>query len=40
MTACEVWLRRDYLITRGREPQEPPCTHPPTDCPPTELETR
>jgi hypothetical protein len=32
--ACEVWLRRDYLIRRGREPDEPPCGHNPQRCPP------
>lgn len=28
---CEVWLRRDFLIRHGIEPDEPPCHC--TDCP-------
>ena len=30
--ACVTWLRRDYLISHGREPDEPPCDHSPDDC--------
>jgi hypothetical protein len=32
--ACEIWLRRDYLIRHGRAPDEPPCGHDPQHCPP------
>jgi hypothetical protein len=32
--ACDIWLRRDYLIRCGREPEEPPCGHDPQQCPP------
>ncbi len=34
--ACETWLRRDYLLRHGHEPDEPPCGHDPDHCPPTE----
>lgn len=36
MNACEIWLRRDFLLTRGIEPDEPPCDHDPLDCPPND----
>jgi hypothetical protein len=32
--ACDIWLRRDYLIRRGHTPDEPPCGHDPQQCPP------
>lgn len=34
-TDCETWLRRDYLLRHGHQPdqiEEPPCTC--ADCPP------
>lgn len=31
--ACEVWLRRDFLLRHGHTPDEPPCEH--DDCPET-----
>lgn len=31
--ACEVWLRRDYLLRHGIEPDEPACDHDPEHCP-------
>lgn len=32
--ACEVWLRRDYLLRHELEPDEPACDHNPEHCPP------
>jgi hypothetical protein len=32
MIACEVWLRRDYLLRHGIRPDEPECGC--DDCPP------
>lgn len=37
MMACDIWLRRDYLIRHGRTPQEPPCGHDPQLCPVNQL---
>lgn len=31
MIACEVWLRRDYLLRKNITPKEPPCAC--ADCP-------
>lgn len=34
--ACDIWLRRDYLLRHGLEPDEPPCDHPDDICPPSD----
>lgn len=31
--ACEIWLRRDFLLERGLIPVEPECDCPPEHCP-------
>jgi hypothetical protein len=34
--ACDIWLRRDFLLRHGRQPDEPPCDHDPDQCPPAQ----
>lgn len=35
--ACNVWLRRDFLLRHDRTPPEPPCNHDPQLCPPERI---
>lgn len=39
MTACEVWVARDWLASHGYPDDIPPCDCDPRDCPPLTTKT-